>query len=126
MEPLQSTPDIERLLAGAVRICPGVVEALLVDSEGALVDVHAPGGGSDPAVVAGETMAAVPALGRVAAAARLGRPSEWLMVGERGTLLVHRVGRLELFLILCVTAQEYVGRARFAARVVAGRLLEIL
>jgi predicted regulator of Ras-like GTPase activity (Roadblock/LC7/MglB family) len=119
-------PPLRDVLAGAARSCPGVAEVLLVDSQGMLIESYAAGGGTDPEELAVETMAAVPALGRVAASARVGRPSEWLMVGDRGTLVVRRVGPLELFVVLRVPGDEYVGRVRLAARIVAGRLLDTL
>ncbi len=122
----ESGAGIKDILAGAVRHCPDVTDALLADSQGVLVESYVDGGGADPEELAVQTMAAVPALGRIAASARVGRPSEWLMVGDKGTVIVHRVGSLELFLILRVPAEEFVGKARLAARVLCGRLVEVL
>ncbi len=103
-----------------------MTEALLADAQGVLLARCGPRAAGDAEEFAVETIAAAPVLGRVAAAARLGRPQEWLIVGERGTLVVRRLGVLELLLALRVPAGEWIGRARFAARVAAGRLTQVL
>ena len=126
VEPNRVEPPLRDLLAGAARSCPGVAEVLLVDSQGMLIESYGGRGGADPEELAVETMAAVPALGRGAASARVGRPSEWLMVGDLGTIVVRRIGLLELFVVLRVPGEEFVGRVRLAARIIAGRLLEAL
>lgn len=111
----------------APRLCPGVLEGLLVDTEGVLVEWGGEGPAPPTAEEIGvEAMAAIPALARVTAAGRLGGVREWHLVGERGTLVVRRVPRMHLFVVLRVKSQVNLGRARFAARVLAGRLAEQL
>jgi predicted regulator of Ras-like GTPase activity (Roadblock/LC7/MglB family) len=116
---------VREALGQVVRVCPAVAEALLTDAQGVLVERFG-AGPVDAEELAVETLAAIPALGRTAAAARIGRPVEWLLVGERGTVVVRRLGALELFLVLRVPAGEWVGRARFAARTVGERLARLL
>ncbi len=99
----------------------------MVDAEGVLVARAGPGDEPWRAEEVGvETQSATPVLGRIAATARLGGVSEWTVVGERGLLVVRRVPRMQLFVVLRVAASGWVGRARFAARVTAGRLSERL
>lgn len=112
-------------LARVASVCPAIGEALLCDAQGVLVERYG-AGPVDAEELAVETLAAIPGLGRAAVAARVGRPLEWLLVGEKGTIVVRRLGRLELFLVLRVPADEWVGRARFAARIVGERLTELL
>jgi predicted regulator of Ras-like GTPase activity (Roadblock/LC7/MglB family) len=114
------------LLAEVTRACPGVTEALLVDEQGMLVERFQPAAAADPEELAVEILAAAPALGRVAAAARIACPVEWLIVGEQGTIVVRRLANLGWCLAVRVPAGEWIGRARFAARVAAGRLAQAL
>ena len=122
----QPRADISSTLAGVAVICPGLLEALVVDARGLVVERwnRAEPAFGDEAAVA--VVSAIPALGRVAATTRVGRPSEWVLVGEKGTVLLRRIGRLELFLVLRLGSQEWVGRARFAARSLAARLEPVL
>ncbi|MCE5246994.1 MAG: hypothetical protein ABFD84_06650 [Candidatus Polarisedimenticolia bacterium] len=120
-------PPLKDVLADVARVCPGVGEALLVDGQGMLVERFiAAAGGPDPEELAVETMAAALVMGRVAGAGRLGRPAEWVLAAERGTLVVRRIAVLDLFLILRIPLEEWIGRARFAARITAGRIVEAL
>ncbi len=115
------------ILADAARLCPEVHEALVVDADGVLVACAGPADGSRRAEEVGvETQSATPVLGRIAATARLGGISEWHVVGERGLLVVRRVPRMQLYVVLRVAPTGWLGRARFAARVTAGRLSERL
>ncbi len=133
--------DISSTLAGVSQVCPGLLEALVVDARGLVLERWSrpeaggaegtagvgggrEGPGGDAAAVA--MVSAIPALGRVAATTRIGRPAEWLLVGEKGTVLLRRIGRLELFLLLRLTPEEWVGRARFAARTLSARLEPVL
>lgn len=99
----------------------------MVDADGVLVARAGPADGSGRAEEVGvETQSATPVLGRIAATARLGGVSEWHVVGERGLLVVRRVPRMQLFVVLRVAPTGWLGRARFAARITAGRLSERL
>jgi predicted regulator of Ras-like GTPase activity (Roadblock/LC7/MglB family) len=124
-----SEPDdgLRGILADAVRLCPEVVEALVVDADGVLVAHAGPAREPQRAEEIGvESQAATPVLGRIAATARLGGVAEWHVVGERGLLVVRRVPRMQLFVVLRIAPTGWLGRARFAARVTAGRLSERL
>ncbi len=124
-----SEPDdgLRGLLADAARLCPDVLEALVVDADGVLVARSGPDAEALRAEELGvETQSATPVLGRIASTARLGGVAEWHVVGERGLLVVRRVPRMHLFVALRVAPSGWLGRARFAARVTAGRLSEHL
>jgi predicted regulator of Ras-like GTPase activity (Roadblock/LC7/MglB family) len=82
--------------------------------------------GVDPDELAGEALAAVSSVARTAAAARVGAPAEWIIVGAAGTLVVRRLAELDLHLVLRVKPDAWLGRARFAARVAAGRIAQAL
>ncbi|MBP7146974.1 MAG: hypothetical protein KBD01_05475 [Acidobacteria bacterium] len=115
------------VLADAARLCPGTLEALLVDADGVLLEHHGePGGGLDPEEIGVEVTTAIPTLARVGAASRLGGIREWLVVGDRGVLLIRRVPGLRLLVVLRIASGTWVGRGRFAARVTAGRIAERL
>lgn len=125
--PPETAGGLRGILRDASRLCPGVRDRFLIDTEGVLVEW----GGEGPAPPAAEeigveAMAAIPALARVTAAGKLGGVVEWHLVGERGTLVVCRVPRMHLFVVLRFPAGVSLGRARFAARVLAGRLGEQL
>ena len=113
------------LLRDAARLCPALEDALLVDAEGILVEAFRPAATAvDQDEVGVEAVGAIPAHGRTAVAARLGAIVEWTLVGERGILVVRRVPGASLYLVLRVPDSEFVGRARFAARMTAQRLAE--
>lgn len=113
------------VLADAARLCPSLLGALLVDAEGILVARWE----ADPLLaeeIGVESQSATPPLGRLAASARLGGVAEWSVVGERGLLVVRRVPHHALFVVLRADPSAGLGRARFAARVTAGRLADRL
>lgn len=125
--PAEPDDGLRGLLADAARLCPEVLEALVVDADGVLVARAGPAGGPLRAEELGvETQSATPVLGRIATSARLGGVAEWHVVGERGLLVVRRVPRMQLLVVLRVAPSGWLGRARFAARVTAGRLSERL
>jgi len=125
--PAEPDDGLRGLLTDAARLCPEVVEALVVDADGVLVAHVRPAAEPLRAEEIGvETQSATPVLGRIAATARLGGVTEWHVVGERGLLVVRRVPRMQLFVVLRVAPTGWLGRARFAARVTAGRLSERL
>lgn len=114
------------VLADAARLCPHLLEVLLVDAEGMVI---CRAGGGDPLrteETAVETQSATPSLGRIAAAARLGGVAEWNVVGERGLLVVRRIPDQALFVVLRAEPAGGLGRVRFAAGVTAGRLADHL
>jgi hypothetical protein len=122
-----ATGNLEAALEGAASSCHGILDVLLVDSEGVLVGHW----GREPGAVdveelAVEAIGVVPALGRAGLAGALGPVPEWLVIGERNALLVRRIQDTTLYLMLRVASAEWIGRARFAARVAAGRVAEFV
>lgn len=115
------------LLADAGRLCPEALDLLVVDGDGVLVDrLRLADSPSDMEEIAVEIVAAVPTLARTATAARLGAVQEWQLLGERGLLVIRRVPQIDMFLVLRVPSQVWVGKARFAARILAGQLAAAL
>lgn len=123
----QPVASPREILAEVARLCPEALEAFLVDADGMVVERYsAPRAPSLAEELGPQLIAAIPALAGPAACARLGPFQEWMMQGERGTLLVRRVPLVDLYLVLRVGAPIWTGKARFAARVLAGRLASAL
>jgi predicted regulator of Ras-like GTPase activity (Roadblock/LC7/MglB family) len=114
-------------LADAFRLAPGIQSALLVDGEGVLIESASSGDfGLDPEELAVEAIAPIAPLGRLCLAGRLGGVQEWLVAGDRGTLVVRRIEGNELFAVFRAQEAEYLGRVRFAARCVAERIRHLV
>jgi len=108
------------------RALPGARLAVLLDTEGLVVASRSFGPGPDPAGLAAVVAACFAGMGRVAVEARLGPGMEWSIAGAGGLLVCRRLPGKELFLAVLVDPGTWQGRARFAARVTAGRLAELL
>jgi hypothetical protein len=126
--PDQDGPRTPRELIGEVsRLCPEALELFLVAGDGVIVERSR---GEDSSIdadeLAVEVIGAVPLLAGLAAASRVGGFQEWTLHGDRGTLIVRRIPLGDMFLVLCVPPGTWTGKARFAARVISGRLASAL
>ncbi len=119
--------DLAQLLADCVRLCPGATDALLVDSDGVLVESwRHDESSSDADEVAAEGLAATLSVAGFAAASALGQTTEWMLSAEAGFLVVRRVPGAQLVVILRAGSGTLAGRVRFAAKVIAGRMASLL
>lgn len=119
--------DLHGVLEDAVRRAPGIIDIVLVDAEGVLVArAGQPASRDEADEVAVETIAAVGPIGRATASAGIGAVQEWVAVGDQGAFVVRRVPRAGLFLIVRAQPGEWIGRARLAARIAAGRVDDVL
>jgi len=108
------------------RALPGARLAVLLDTEGLVIASRAFGPAPDPAGLAAEVAGCFAGMGRVGVAARLGPGVEWSVGGAGGLLVCRRLPGRELFLAVLADPGTWTGRVRFAARVAAGRLAELL
>ncbi len=123
-EPTASPRDI---LAEAARLCPEALEVLLVDADGVLVERHRiTASPLDAEEVGVQVVAAIPALAGASSASKIGAFQEWMLQGDRGVVIVRRVPLVDMFLVLLVPARTWTGKARFTARVLAGRMAAAL
>lgn len=119
--------DIGSALAEALRVCPGVTLALLVDGEGMVIETFSRETQDvDQEEVAAEAVAAWAGLSRLAAGAGLGDEEEWLLRGSTGVMVVRRLPRSQMRMILRASDRPFLGRVRFSARVISARLAEML
>jgi predicted regulator of Ras-like GTPase activity (Roadblock/LC7/MglB family) len=114
-------------MADGAAVCPGLLEACLLDGEGVLVERWVGEGAAvDPEELAVEALAGFRAVESTAAAGRVGATGEWMLAGSAGALVIRPITGTSLLLVLCVGAGEWLGRARFAARLMAERVAAAL
>lgn len=119
--------DIGSALAEALRVCPGVSLALLVDGEGMVVDTFSRETQDvDAEEVAAEAVASCAGLSRLASCAGLGGEEEWLIRGSEAVMVVRRLPGSQMRVMLRASDRPFLGRVRFSARVISARLAELL
>lgn len=123
----EPTASPREILAEAARLCPEALEALLVDADGVLVERYvAPTSPLDSEELGVQIVTAIPALAGASSASKIGAFQEWMLQGDRGTVVVRRVPLVDMFLVVVVPARTWTGKARFTARVLAGRMAAAL